>query len=635
MKKVVNLILGISILLAVPNLSLARVENPKAMQGEVGKYGGTLVWSVFGSGPKTFNLPISQETSSSTPLSFLFTGLTETNGVTTEVEPALAESWKFSEDGLLWTFHLRKGVSWFDGEPFTADDVVFTYNDIIYNEDIATGMRDLLTIEGKKMTVEKVDDYTVRFTLPVPYAPLLRHLGTAIMPKHILEDAVKKGTYMTTWGVDTPPHKIIGTGPFMMKKYLPDDRIIFQRNPHYWKVDKEGNQLPYLDGMIMLIVPSIDTQLLKFQAGEIDIYGMRGEDYAILKPKEKQDNFTVTEGGATFGSAFVILNWSHPDPVKFKWFNNRRFRKALAHAIDRETFIDNVMYGFGVPQWSPVSPAVEAFYNPEVNKYPYDLDKAGKILREAGFRLKTEKGEQPIPEKIGPWPRWVFVLISILVLCFLCVWTAIRRKWRIMIIWIVLIAVIAIGNYYVSIRPVGPKYLYDPNGHKVEFELFTNSGNSVREALGTLVADDLKKLGMTVHFRPLDFNLLVQKLTTKPRGDWDAIILGLTGGVEPHGGANVWKSDGELHSWNYDPENRYDWERKVEELFNKGVQELDPKKRKLIYDQWQVIASEELPFLYTALSTYLSAARNTFKNTRPTAYGGTLWNVEMLYLEKE
>lgn len=635
MKKVVNLILGISILLAVPNLSLARVENPKAMQGEVGKYGGTLVWSVFGSGPKTFNLPISQETSSSTPLSFLFTGLTETNGVTTEVEPALAESWKFSEDGLLWTFHLRKGVSWFDGEPFTADDVVFTYNDIIYNEDIATGMRDLLTIEGKKMTVEKVDDYTVRFTLPVPYAPLLRHLGTAIMPKHILEDAVKKGTYMTTWGVDTPPHKIIGTGPFMMKKYLPDDRIIFQRNPHYWKVDKEGNQLPYLDGMIMLIVPSIDTQLLKFQAGEIDIYGMRGEDYAILKPKEKQDNFTVTEGGATFGSAFVILNWSLPDPVKFKWFNNRRFRKALAHAIDRETFIDNVMYGFGIPQWSPVSPAVEAFYNPEVNKYPYDLDKAGKILREAGFRLKTEKGEQPIPEKIGPWPRWVFVLISILVLCFLCVWTAIRRKWRIMIIWIVLIAVIAIGNYYVSIRPVGPKYLYDPNGHKVEFELFTNSGNSVREALGTLVADDLKKLGMTVHFRPLDFNLLVQKLTTKPRGDWDAIILGLTGGVEPHGGANVWKSDGELHSWNYDPENRYDWERKVEELFNKGVQELDPKKRKLIYDQWQVIASEELPFLYTALSTYLSAARNTFKNTRPTAYGGTLWNVEMLYLEKE
>jgi len=568
MKKVVNLIVGISILLAVPNLSLAKVENPKIMEGEVGKYGGTLVWSVLGSGPKTFNLPISQETSSSTPLGFLFHGLTETHGVTTEVEPALAESWEFSEDGLVWTFGLRKGVSWFDGEPFTADDVVFTYNDIIYNEDIAAPMRDLLTVEGKRIKVEKVDQYTVRFTLPVPYAPLLRHLGTAIMPKHILGDAVKKGTYMTTWGVDTSPPDIIGTGPFMMKEYLPDDRIIFQRNPHYWKADQEGNQLPYLDGMIMLIVPSIDTQLLKFQAGEIDIYGMRGEDYAILKPKQEAGNFTVTEGGPTFGSAFTILNWSHPEPVKFKWFNNRLFRKALAHAIDRETFIDNVMYGFGVPQWSPVSPAVKGFYNSEVKKYPYDLDKAGKILREAGFVLEEGK-------------------------------------------------------------------LHDPDGNHVEFELFTNSGNNIREALGILLADDLKKLGMTVHFRPLDFNLLVQKLTTKPRGDWDAIILGLTGGVEPHGGANVWKSDGGLHSWNYDPENRYDWERRVDDLFNEGVQELDPQKRKLVYDQWQVIASEELPFLYTALANYLSAVRNTLKNTRPTAYGGTLWNVEVLYLEKE
>ncbi len=635
MNKFTTLLLGICVLFSLSFPSAAELTNPKVMEGEVGKYGGTLVWSVFGSGPKTFNFPIAQETSSTTPLSFLFSGLTETNGVTTEVEPALAESWEFSEDGLVWTFHLRKGVTWFDGEPFTADDVVFTYNSIIYNKDIACGMRDLLTIEGERIKVEKVDDYTVRFTLPVPYAPLLRHLGTAIMPKHILEPAVKKGTYMTTWGVDTPPNKLIGTGPFMMTQYVPADRIIFKRNPHYWKVDKEGNQLPYLDGMIMLIVPSIDTQLLKFQAGEIDIYGMRGEDYAVLKPKEKEGNFTVTKGGPTFGSEFVILNWSHPDPVKFKWFNNPQFRKALAHAIDRQTFIDDVMYGFGVPQWSPVSPAVKAFYNPEVKKYPYDLAKARKILQEAGFRLKTEKGKQSRMGKIGPWSRWIVFSISILVLCFLGVWTAIRRKWRIMIIWIVLIGVIVIGNYYVSLPPAGPKYLYDPEGHKVEFELFTNSGNSVREALGTLVADDLKKLGMNVHFRPLDFNLLVQKLTSKPQGDWDAIIIGLTGGVEPHGGANVWKSDGQLHSWNYNPENRYDWELKVDDLFNKGVQELDPKKRKLIYDQWQMIVSEKLPFLYSALSTYLSAARNTLKNARPTAYGGTLWNVEVLYLEKE
>jgi len=634
MNKFMSLLVGTCVLLSLFSSSVAGVENPKVMEGEAGKYGGTLVWSVFGSGPKTFNLPISQETSSSVPLSFLFDGLTEENRVTTEIEPSLAESWEFSQDGLVWTFYLRKGVTWFDGESFTADDVVFTYNDIIYNEDIATGMRDLLTIEGKRIKVEKVDNYTVRFTLPVLYAPLLRHVGTAILPKHILETSVKKGTYMTTWGVDTPPERLIGTGPYMMTQYIPADRIIYKRNPHYWKVDQEGNPLPYLDGMIILIVPNQDTELLKFQAGEVDVYGMRGADYATLKPGEKEGNYTVIKGGPTLGSSFVILNWSHPDPVKFKWFNNLQFRKAVAHAIDRQTFIDNVMYGFGQPQWGPVSVAVKTFHNPEVKKYPYELAKARKILQEAGFTLKAEKGESPIPEKIGPWQRWVLVLISILVLCFLAVWTAIRRKWRIMIIWIVLIGAMAIGNYYVSIRPVGPKYLYDSEGHKVEFELWTISGNSEWTALGTLIADDLAKLGMGVHFRPLDFNLLVQKLTTKPRGQWDAIIIGLTGGVEPHGGANVWKTDGGLHSWNYDPENRYEWELKLDELFNKGVQELDPKKRKLIYDQWQLIVSENLPFLYTASSIYLTTVRNTIKNIRLPAYGGLLWNMEQIYLEK-
>jgi peptide/nickel transport system substrate-binding protein len=559
--------MGIGVLFILSSPSLARVGNPKVMEGEAGKYGGTLVWSVFGSDPKTFNLPISQETSSSVPLSFLFDGLTEENRVTTEIEPSLAESWDFSQDGLVWTFHLREGVTWFDGERFTADDVVFTYNDIIYNEDITAGMRDLLTIEGKRIKVEKVDDYTVRFTLPVPYAPLLRHVGTAIMPKHILEDAVKEGIYMTTWGVDTPPKKLIGTGPYMMTEYIPADRIVYKKNPHYWKVDQEGNPLPYLDGMIILIVPTQDTELLKFQAGEIDVYGMRGADYATLKPGEKKGDYTIIKGGPTLGSSFVVLNWSHPDPVKFKWFNDLQLRKAIAYAIDRQTFIDNVMYGFGEPQWAPVSRAVKTFYNPEVKKYPYDLDKSREILKEAGFALKEGK-------------------------------------------------------------------LYDPDGHKVEFELWTVSGNSEWTALGILVADDLAKLGMTVHFQPRDFNLLVQRLTTKPRGQWDAVIIGLTGGVEPHGGANVWKTDGELHSWNYDPENRYEWEQKIDELFNKGVQELDLEKRKLIYDQWQLIASENLPFFYTASSVYLTAVRNTIKNIRLPAYGSLLWNMEQLYLEK-
>ncbi len=125
---------------------LAFADGPEYEKVNVtGKFGGTLVWSVFGSGPKTFNYPLAQETSSTTPLGFVFAGLIEEDSVTTEVKPGLAKSWDVSEDGLIWTFHLRKGLKWSDGAPFTADDVVFTFNDIAYNDKIQTDWRDVLS----------------------------------------------------------------------------------------------------------------------------------------------------------------------------------------------------------------------------------------------------------------------------------------------------------------------------------------------------------------------------------------------------------------------------------------------------------------------------------------------------------
>jgi ABC-type transport system substrate-binding protein len=136
----------------------------------VGKYGGDLVISQI-SPPKTFNHHIAQETSSTDITLMLHAGLTEDNPITFEVEPALAKSWEVSEDGLTITFHLREGLKWSDGEPFTADDVVFTFNGVIFNEDVRTDYRDVLMVEGKLPTCEKVDDYTVKFTLAAPFRP--------------------------------------------------------------------------------------------------------------------------------------------------------------------------------------------------------------------------------------------------------------------------------------------------------------------------------------------------------------------------------------------------------------------------------------------------------------------------------
>ncbi len=291
----------------VPGQEPAEQEQQPAYQPTIGRYGGDLVLSTI-SDPKSFNPIVAKETSTTMVTGLIFEGLTRTNGVTTEVEPNLAESWEVSEDGLTWIFHLRRDVQWFDGRPLTADDVVFTFNDLVYNEEIPSSARDIFTIEGKTFEVSKIDSYTVKFELPVKFAPFLRGLSQEILPEHVLEESVKAEKFSASWTVSTNPGEIIGTGPFMLEKYVSGQRIILRRNPFYWRYDAKGNRLPYLDRIIMLVVPSQDVSLLKFFSGEIDILGMRPSDYPILKPKEEKGNFTIYRAGPAFGTNFLCFN---------------------------------------------------------------------------------------------------------------------------------------------------------------------------------------------------------------------------------------------------------------------------------------------------------------------------------------
>ena len=167
-------------------------QNATEFRYEVGKPGGSLTHSAI-SGPKTFNLAISTETSSTEILGYLFEGLTESSWLTSRMQGNLAERWEASEDGLVWTFYLRKGVKWSDGAPFTADDVLFTFQRIIYNDDIPASARPGLTIryldeatqewQRGEIAVAKIDDHAVRFTLPVPFAPFLRTIDTPHLPQ--------------------------------------------------------------------------------------------------------------------------------------------------------------------------------------------------------------------------------------------------------------------------------------------------------------------------------------------------------------------------------------------------------------------------------------------------------------------
>ena len=355
--------------------------------------------------PLTFNLAISKDASSSGVLGYLFEGLTETSWLTDQVEPRLAESWEGSDDGLTWTFRLRKDVEWHDGEAFTAHDVEFTFNRIIYNQEIDASSRPTFQFryldeetgewEESPMTVKALDDFTVECVLPVPFAPFLRSMGTAIYPKHILDKHVEDGTFESTWDIATDPSEVIGTGPFIIEVYEPGVRVVLARNPNYWLEDEAGNSLPYLDRVVRVIVPDFDGEREMFLLGETDFYGLLGEDLADFEPQQEEGNFTIYRRGPGFGTTFLGFNvnpGANPDtgemyvaPEKLEWFKKKEFRRAVAHSIDKAAIIRDVQHGVGYPQWASISPATGDFHNPNVRKHEYDIEKANEILDGIGW----------------------------------------------------------------------------------------------------------------------------------------------------------------------------------------------------------------------------------------------------------
>jgi peptide/nickel transport system substrate-binding protein len=242
--------------------------------------------------PKTFNYAFNQEY----PHVFLFTaeGLTSLNAITGKIEPALAESWNISNDKKLITFTLREGLKWSDGEPLTADDVIFTYQDIIFNPKIPTDWKDGLKVgsSGAFPKIRKIDKRQVEFIFPEPFSPFLYTAGgastnsVAILPKHALEASIKSvdangnPQFLSTWTTGTNPAKVIVNGPYKIESYAPSQRVVFRRNPYYWRKDTQGNQLPYVERIVWQIIESTDTMVLQFRSGGLDTVLVTPENFS-------------------------------------------------------------------------------------------------------------------------------------------------------------------------------------------------------------------------------------------------------------------------------------------------------------------------------------------------------------------
>ena len=272
----------------------------------------------------------------------------------------LAESWDISEDGLVITFHLRKGVKWHDGEPFTADDVLYTYQVTVDPKTPTAYAGDFLKVKK----AEIIAPYTFRVTYDKPFAPALTSWGSAILPKHLLA-----GKDIAKSPLARHP---VGTGPYIFKEWLTGQKIVLISNHDYF----EGR--PYIDGYIMRIIPDMATMFLELRAKGIDQMNLTPLQHTRQTETDLfRENFNKYRY-LSFGYTYLGYNLESP------LFQDRRVRQAITCAINKEEIIDGVLLGLGKVATGPFKPGTWP-YNPDVKRYTYDPEKAKALLRQAGW----------------------------------------------------------------------------------------------------------------------------------------------------------------------------------------------------------------------------------------------------------
>jgi peptide/nickel transport system substrate-binding protein len=539
--------------------------------------------------PKTFNPALAQAEVDT--LNFTYEGLVGENGQG-EIEPYLAETWEISKNSQKIIFTLRKGLRWSDGVALTADDVLFTYNDIYLNEAIPTDARDLLKI-GKNQAlpnIRKLDERRVEFSLPEPFTPFLRTTKLPILPYHALKESIKtkdaegNPKFLSTWGIDTPPEKIIVNGPYKIEAYVPLERIIFRKNPYYWRKDAQGNSQPYIQRLIRQIVDNTDNSLIQFRSGGLHYINVSSENFSLLKREEKRGKFTIYNGGSSGFMTFVSFNLNKGirngkplvDPIKSRWFNTLEFRQAIAYAIDRQQMLNNIFRGLGDLQNSSFPVQSPEYLSPQegLKVYDYNPQKAKELLVKAGFKYNST------------------------------------------------------GQ------------LLDSEGNLVRFTLITNAGNKIRQPMAAQIKQNLSQIGIQLDLDSLANSLFLDKIFNS--WDWEFLLFGNSTTVEPNDLANVWLPEGSWHYFNRKPTKGQplivghevaEWEQKIGDLYIQGARELDTVKRKAIYGETQRIAQEYLPLIYIVNPLAMVAVRNHIHNIKFSAVAGTFWNVYELKLK--
>lgn len=444
--KIAPALVVLSLLLAgcaVP--AAAPTEDAAAPDGPI--QGG--VWTEASSADGTILNPILSSDSASTQMSSYFPGLIGTNPFTGAVEPReMAESWTVSEDSLVWTFHLREGVTWSDGEAVDAHDFKFTY-DAIASDLVETPRKSSVqSIES----IEVIDDLTIQVTFNELKCDGLLDLGLGWLPSHLYAEDFSD---IMTSPLNTEP--TVSADTFVFNQWVRDDHISMLSNAGFWK------GAPNMEGRIVRVIPNAGARLAALETGEIDVISVEPAQLTRVEQNTELNVFKFKDDGYTY----IGLNQANPanplpgqdeegnlveqDPHPI--ISDRQVRLAMAHSLDYLSIIDKVYLEQGYPIASNVLPAVEWAHDPSIEPYDFNPEQAAAILDEAGW---TDSDGDGVRE---------------------C-------------------------NGCATAEP----------GATLSLNLKTNAGNTTREELGVLVQDQLNAVGFDITFEAIEFGILVGEL---------------------------------------------------------------------------------------------------------------------------
>jgi peptide/nickel transport system substrate-binding protein len=544
-------------------------ESPAVAVETPPSRGGQIVASIRAE-PRSFNRLVARDQPTELLTQLTQGRLVRVNRATFELEPWLAEKWESSDDGLVHTLHLRPGVTWSDGTPFTSADVLFSLQ-AVFDPTSESVLASILLAGGQPIRATAPDAQTVIVTFAGASGPGLRLLDQLpILPKHKLEGGLASGKFAATWASTTAPADIVGTGPFVVREYQPGQRVVLDRNPRYWRRAADDGELPYLDRVVLEIVPEQNAELLRLQSGSTDLTSteLRPEDYLPVRRAEEQGQLRLVElGVGPDADAFWFClkpEVKGKDP-RFAFVQRPEFRRAISHAVDREAFAQTVFLGAAVPVWGPITPGNTQWFSPNVLRYPHDDNRARELLKGIGLEDRNRNG-----------------------------------------------------------------VVEDARGTEARFTGITQRGIGWYEKGTAVLRDELAGIGIAIDFEPLELGALIQRLLAC---DYDAVYYRpLATDLDPAGNLDFWLSSGSAHFWNMSQRSpATEWERRIDTLMIEQAASTDPNRRREQFMLVQRTFAENLPVLYFVAPRMYYAHSTRLRGVVPSVLRPpVLWNADSL-----